>query len=86
MTMLIEPPSDKRAAPKKTWDRGPANKPVLDAEQAAAAEAYQERWRIQKEAQDALMEKNAARTTPAERGNVEQARKIKASYDVMRNN
>jgi hypothetical protein len=79
------PPAAERPAPKKTWDRPAAVVPPLDAEQQAAAASYAERWRIQQEAQAVLLEKNAARTAPAERGNLEQARKMRASYDEIRN-
>lgn len=78
------PPADQRPAPKKTWDRPAAPAPELNAEEQAAAASYQERWRVQQEAHAALLAKNAARTTPAERGNLEQARKMKAGYDEMK--
>ena len=80
---LSVPPADQRPAPKKTWERPTPAKRELSAEQTAASEAYQERWRVQREAQVALLAANAARTTSAERGNVEQARMMRASYDGM---
>ncbi|MGE3194117.1 MAG: glycoside hydrolase family 172 protein [Microbacteriaceae bacterium] len=79
---LTVPPADERPAPKKTWDRpAPASVGELDEYQAAAVASYEERWRIQQEKHAALLQKNAERTTPAERGNVEQARRMRASYD-----
>ena len=78
---LTVPPADQRPAPKRTWDRPLAATPQLNAEETAAVAAYQERWRIQQEAHAALLAKNAARTTSAERGNLEQARRMRASYD-----
>jgi hypothetical protein len=83
---LTVPPADQRPAPKKTWDRPVAPTPELDADMQAASDSYQERWRIQQELQSELLRKNAARTAPAERGNVEQARKARSSYDAMNGN
>jgi hypothetical protein len=82
---LSVPPADERVAPKKTWNRPAVVPAELDPERAAAAQAYQERWLIQQDAHAAVLKKNAARTTSAERGNVEQARRFRASYDAFGN-
>jgi hypothetical protein len=83
---LTVPPARERPAPKKTWERPAVARPELDAHQRAASEAYQERWRIQQEQHALLLRKNAARTAPSEHGNVEQARRVRASYDAMTSN
>jgi hypothetical protein len=77
------PPADLRVAPKKTWGRPHTTKPELDEYQIAAVEAYQDRWRIQQEVQAGLLKENGGRTTSAERGNADQARAARASYDEM---
>ena len=79
------PPADERVAPKKSWDRPTFVRPELDADQRTATETYKERWRIQRELQVALLKKNADRTPLAERGNLDQARAVRASYDEIDN-
>lgn len=83
---LSVPPADQRPAPKKTWDRPVTPMPELDADMRAASDSYQERWRVQQEQQANLLRKNAERTPHAERGNVEQARKARSSYDGFTSN
>lgn len=83
---LSVPPADDRPAPKKSWQRPVVPRPELNADQRAAAESYQERWRIQQEKRAVLLEKNAQRTPSAERGNLEQARQVRASYNEISTN
>ena len=78
---LSVPSAVDRPAPKRSWVRPVAPQPTLGADQRAAADAYQERWRAQQDVQDELLARNAARTGPAEQGNREQARLMRSSYD-----
>ena len=78
---LTVPPVAQRLAPKRVWARPEVERPELDADQDAALASYQERWRIDQERRTAILKKNADRTPLAERGNLEQARMVRARYD-----